>query len=232
MPPTCRRRASLARQSAGGGCRPSGAGARHIAAAPKRRSGARRRPRAPGTAAPRPALRRQHGRGAPAAVAVDASPRPAPAAPAEPAPRASRRRASSMSSRWPMRRAISSCAPILRATFISCISSRAASSSGRRPQAPANLANRLGARLTEWTGRRWVVSVSGEPGAPSLEQQAQAVIDAEREAAAAPSAGAGGAGRLSRQRRRGGARSAAAGGAGTPRGESEAGEQEPAAEQD
>ncbi|HEX4572464.1 MAG TPA: DNA polymerase III subunit gamma/tau, partial [Dongiaceae bacterium] len=51
------------------------------------------------------------------------------------------------------------------------------------PQAPANLANRLGARLTEWTGRRWVVSVSGEPGSPSLEQQAQAAIDAEREAA-------------------------------------------------
>jgi DNA polymerase-3 subunit gamma/tau len=51
------------------------------------------------------------------------------------------------------------------------------------PQAPTNLANRLGARLTEWTGRRWVVSVSGEAGAPSLEQQAQAAIDAEREAA-------------------------------------------------
>ena len=50
-------------------------------------------------------------------------------------------------------------------------------------QAPANLANKLGARLTEWTGRRWVVSVSGEPGAPSLEQQGQAAIDAEREAA-------------------------------------------------
>ena len=51
------------------------------------------------------------------------------------------------------------------------------------PQAPTNLANRLGARLTEWTGRRWVVSVSSEAGAPSLEQQAQAAIDAEREAA-------------------------------------------------
>jgi len=54
---------------------------------------------------------------------------------------------------------------------------------GPGPQAPTNLANRLGARLTEWTGRRWVVSVSGEAGAPSLEQQAQAAIDAEREAA-------------------------------------------------
>ncbi len=51
------------------------------------------------------------------------------------------------------------------------------------PQAPANLANRLGQRLTEWTGRRWVVSVSGETGAPSLEEQAEAAADREREAA-------------------------------------------------
>jgi DNA polymerase-3 subunit gamma/tau len=50
-------------------------------------------------------------------------------------------------------------------------------------QAPANLANRLGARLTDWTGRRWVVSVSSEQGAPSLEQQAQAAVEAERAAA-------------------------------------------------
>jgi len=47
-------------------------------------------------------------------------------------------------------------------------------------QAPANLANRLGQRLTEWTGRRWVVSISGDPGAPTLEQQAAALADAAR----------------------------------------------------
>jgi DNA polymerase III subunit gamma/tau len=52
------------------------------------------------------------------------------------------------------------------------------------PQAPANLANRLGQRLTEWTGRRWIVSISGEAGAPSLEQQAQATVDAVRAEAA------------------------------------------------
>jgi DNA polymerase-3 subunit gamma/tau len=51
-------------------------------------------------------------------------------------------------------------------------------------QAPASLANRLGLRLTEWTGRRWIVSVSGEAGAPTLEQQAQAAVDAVREEAA------------------------------------------------
>jgi len=47
-------------------------------------------------------------------------------------------------------------------------------------EAPANLANRLGQRLSEWTGRRWVVSVSGEPGEPTLEQQAIASADAAR----------------------------------------------------
>jgi DNA polymerase-3 subunit gamma/tau len=39
------------------------------------------------------------------------------------------------------------------------------------PQAPANLANRLGALLGEWTGRRWVVAVSSEPGDPTLAEQ-------------------------------------------------------------
>ena len=46
--------------------------------------------------------------------------------------------------------------------------------------APANLANRLGQRLTEWTGRRWVISISGEPGYPTLEQEANARADASR----------------------------------------------------
>ncbi len=47
-------------------------------------------------------------------------------------------------------------------------------------QAPGNLANRLGQRLTEWTGRRWVVSISGEPGAATLEQDDIARKDATR----------------------------------------------------
>jgi DNA polymerase III subunit gamma/tau len=46
------------------------------------------------------------------------------------------------------------------------------------PQAPANLANKLGQRLGEWTGRRWIVSISGEAGEASLEQQAAAAADA------------------------------------------------------
>jgi DNA polymerase-3 subunit gamma/tau len=46
------------------------------------------------------------------------------------------------------------------------------------PQAPSNLANKLGQRLGEWTGRRWIVSISSEPGEASLEQQAEAAADA------------------------------------------------------
>jgi DNA polymerase III subunit gamma/tau len=37
--------------------------------------------------------------------------------------------------------------------------------------APRDLASRLGQRLSEWTGLRWVVAVSQEEGAPTLEQQ-------------------------------------------------------------
>ena len=40
--------------------------------------------------------------------------------------------------------------------------------------APRDLTNKLGELLGEWTGRRWVVSVSGEPGEPTLEEQAEA----------------------------------------------------------
>jgi DNA polymerase-3 subunit gamma/tau len=46
--------------------------------------------------------------------------------------------------------------------------------------APGNLANRLGQRLTEWTGRRWVISISSEPGYPTLEQDDIARKDASR----------------------------------------------------
>ncbi|KGM30063.1 hypothetical protein P409_35320, partial [Inquilinus limosus MP06] len=39
--------------------------------------------------------------------------------------------------------------------------------------APPDLANRLGTALRDWTGERWVVSVSGAEGAPTLTQQAR-----------------------------------------------------------
>ncbi|WP_114395693.1 DNA polymerase III subunit gamma/tau [Oleisolibacter albus] len=55
------------------------------------------------------------------------------------------------------------------------------------PMAPANLAGRVGQLLTEWTGRRWVVSVSGAPGEPTLaEQERAAEAEAKASAAAHP----------------------------------------------
>jgi len=53
--------------------------------------------------------------------------------------------------------------------------------------APRDLANRLSQRLGEWTGVRWVVAVSQEDGAPTLEQQARArVSELESEVARHP----------------------------------------------
>jgi DNA polymerase-3 subunit gamma/tau len=51
--------------------------------------------------------------------------------------------------------------------------------------APRDLANRLGALLSEWTGRRWVVAISGEPGEPTLGEQAAAAKARERAEVAA-----------------------------------------------
>ncbi len=40
--------------------------------------------------------------------------------------------------------------------------------------APRDLSNRLGQLLSQWTGTRWIVSVSGEEGQPTLAEQAEA----------------------------------------------------------
>jgi DNA polymerase-3 subunit gamma/tau len=50
--------------------------------------------------------------------------------------------------------------------------------------APRDLANRLGKLLGEWTGTRWVVSISGEEGAPTLREQADARAVSLRDEAA------------------------------------------------
>jgi DNA polymerase III subunit gamma/tau len=53
--------------------------------------------------------------------------------------------------------------------------------------APANLANRLGQLLGEWTGTRWVVTVSREEGQPTLREQAERrLATLRREAAEHP----------------------------------------------
>jgi DNA polymerase-3 subunit gamma/tau len=42
------------------------------------------------------------------------------------------------------------------------------------PSAPKTLVGELSKKLSDWTGRRWMVAVSAEPGAPSLRAQAEA----------------------------------------------------------
>jgi DNA polymerase III subunit gamma/tau len=44
---------------------------------------------------------------------------------------------------------------------------------GLEPSAQKSLTGELSKKLTDWTGRRWMVIVSAEPGAPSLYAQAQ-----------------------------------------------------------
>ncbi len=46
-----------------------------------------------------------------------------------------------------------------------------------RPEAPKTLASQVAEALGEWTGRRWVVSVSREPGEPSLSEQDRVAQD-------------------------------------------------------
>jgi DNA polymerase-3 subunit gamma/tau len=52
------------------------------------------------------------------------------------------------------------------------------------PQAPPKLASDLSRLLGEWTETRWVVSVSGAPGAPTLREQAAAAETHRRDQAA------------------------------------------------
>jgi DNA polymerase-3 subunit gamma/tau len=51
------------------------------------------------------------------------------------------------------------------------------------PYAPSNLANRVGDLLSQWTGRRWVVSVANVQGQPTLREQEQAEAATRRQAA-------------------------------------------------
>ncbi|MDA0701741.1 MAG: DNA polymerase III subunit gamma/tau [Proteobacteria bacterium] len=51
-------------------------------------------------------------------------------------------------------------------------------------QAASDLANRVGRMLTDWTGRRWIVSVSQAEGAPSLRDQARMAVEARKADAA------------------------------------------------
>jgi DNA polymerase-3 subunit gamma/tau len=55
------------------------------------------------------------------------------------------------------------------------------------PGAPANLAQRLSARLKEWTGQPWLVAAQGGGGAETLlERQNRALAQANEDALAEP----------------------------------------------
>ena len=51
-------------------------------------------------------------------------------------------------------------------------------------RAPSNLPNRVAACLAEWTGKRWLVSVSAQTGEKTLKEQAADLAKAQREEAA------------------------------------------------
>jgi DNA polymerase-3 subunit gamma/tau len=51
-------------------------------------------------------------------------------------------------------------------------------------RAPSNLPNRLAACLAEWTGKRWLVSVSAQAGEKTLKEQAADLAERQREEAA------------------------------------------------
>lgn len=52
------------------------------------------------------------------------------------------------------------------------------------PRAPRDLAARIGAKLLDWTGRRWIISVSSDQGAATLREQETARFAAAKEEAA------------------------------------------------
>jgi DNA polymerase-3 subunit gamma/tau len=55
------------------------------------------------------------------------------------------------------------------------------------PSAPRDFTNRVGSLLTEWTGQRWIVSISQDRGEPTIaEQAAQRKSDDMAEAATHP----------------------------------------------
>lgn len=51
-------------------------------------------------------------------------------------------------------------------------------------QAPKNLAHDLSRQLQQWTGRRWIVTVAAEGGAPTLAESRLATERARKDAAA------------------------------------------------
>jgi len=53
-----------------------------------------------------------------------------------------------------------------------------------KDRAHTELSGRVGKLLTEWTGRRWMVTISGAPGEPTLSEQDRAAVSQAKEEAA------------------------------------------------
>jgi DNA polymerase III subunit gamma/tau len=51
------------------------------------------------------------------------------------------------------------------------------------PSVPANVPGRVGQLLSQWTGMRWIISLSGEIGAPTLAEQEAGMRDSARQEA-------------------------------------------------
>ena len=51
------------------------------------------------------------------------------------------------------------------------------------PTAPKDLLNKLTTSLNKWTGKRWMIAISGEPGQPTLEEQEKQATASSIEAA-------------------------------------------------
>ena len=183
MPPTCRRRTRRCALLKDGA-------PRRRRARPSARSGA------PGRPGLRPAMRRSRRR------MPGRKPQLRPLAAAAAAARCRGCAASRMWSRSPASSARSRSRAPSSAMCGSCASRRAGSSSRSPRAASRDLANDLARALDDWTGRRWMVALSSEPGAPTLHEQRQAAERERKQRRRRPSARAGGAGALPRRRDR------------------------------
>ena len=68
-----------------------------------------------------------------------------------------------------------------------------------QPEAPRDLASRLGALLTEATGTRWTIALSTAEGEPTVAEQGSAADTARRDGGGRSPAGARDHGRISRR---------------------------------
>ena len=97
------------------------------------------------------------------------------------------------------------------------------------PSAAKTLVNDLSRKISQWTGRRWMVVVSADEGEPTVKSQNEARQAELKTGVQRRPAGAGGAGALSRRRDRRRAQGRGGGAQGLPPGDPDEGAPEAAA---